>query len=155
MINNKITLSAILFFILFVVLYKTSYLPIKYNAQSQFTYELIKIENERPQNISFDELGITVLEKKIDGNNILLKNVFLKPTPCNVVNYTIVKNMSVINIIPQDMTPEYIDKTSGCATVISYDIIKINIFLPNGEYTLNTYSWWNKQKPAISEKIII
>ncbi len=83
--------------------------------------------------------------------HIYIQQVFQKPSPCTNVNYTVVKNEKVIDIIPVNIPKE--DDESVCATVIAYDFVEFDIALPKGDYIINFYSWWDKEEPAFSKQI--
>ncbi len=85
------------------------------------------------------------------AHTIFIQQVFPKPSPCTKVNYTIIRNGNVVDIIPVNVPKE--DDESVCATVIAYDLVEFRIRLPKGDYTINFYSWWDKEEPAFSKQI--
>lgn len=89
---------------------------------------------------------------KIEGNTLVIKQNFAKPSPCNNINYTINKENYTINIIPEDL-PE--SGNNLCTAMISSDFVEIDLKLKEGNYTVNLYSWWNKKSPFISKNVEI
>ncbi|MBI2045356.1 hypothetical protein HYT23_04830 [Candidatus Pacearchaeota archaeon] len=98
---------------------------------------------ENPENFT----EITIKE-----NKLIIKQAFAKPDPCTSINYTVQKNNSVINIIPKIISQ---DNNGGCAAVLAYDEVEINIILENGEYLVNIYDLWNLNEPFFNKTIII
>jgi hypothetical protein len=136
----------ILIIVILIIISFNIFLLSNKNVQNKikFSYNISIINNE--------ESGDYTNSIKVEGNRLLIRQNFVKSSPCNSINYTIDKNDSVIEIIPKDITRK--NREGGCIAMLGNDFIEINLILENGNYTLNIYSL-NKQFLIKSRKIII
>ena len=78
----------------------------------------------------------------------IVNQVFAKPSPCSLINYSVSMKNKIINI-----KPEIIQQSNViCPTIISYEQVKIDMTMSKGEYLLNIYSFYDSS-PFISENI--
>lgn len=90
------------------------------------------------------------------GNKIIIKQVFIKPTPCTSMNYTIQqeeKMNHMIHVIPKILPPE--DPEVGCIAVMAYDDVEINIAVNEkaGSYGVHLHHYGDETNPFLSRKI--
>ena len=71
----------------------------------------------------------------IQGNKIIFRRIFTRPTVCDKFDYFVTRNDSNINIKPKRIQ----DSSDTCVAIVGYDSVEINITLNKGKYKLNLY----------------
>lgn len=90
---------------------------------------------------------------KINKNNVTIQQIFVKPTPCSHMNYTLAREDNTIGII-QRIIPET-SLEGGCVQVLAYEEVEISLTVEYGDYIINFYGYWDLDKPFLSENITI
>ncbi len=116
-----------------------------------FYYNLSKSEwdftNEPDDPLLNPESFNTLIMK---DNGFIVNQVFAKPSPCSLTNYSISIKNKIISIKPEIIQQPNII----CPTIISYEQVKIDMTMSKGEYTLNIYSFYDSE-PFISRIITL
>jgi len=73
---------------------------------------------------------------EIEGNTIIIKQVFQTPNPCTGLEYDVFKEDSTVNILPSVIPTE---GSGGCVQTVGIELREIKLILSKGEYTIFIY----------------